>query len=244
MRPKLQLLSNARVFSIFLFTFSLLVFPTDQEQRQLVFNQVEKSLSSVSITSTANSALNCGLNCLNSCPDCLYFSTNSLTNSCSCGTQLSDTVTSQGHERTYADVRESKCELEPGYKLYSVDGGRHCIKISAERRNYTDAVASCRGRADQGMFLLDSINKTALLYSINPSPEWWWAGLSDMAVEGQFVWDNGRNMTSRESDLFSVDQPNNYNNQDCVSAQYRPGNFVFGDWYCSRTFVYACEIYL
>ncbi|XP_062610565.1 perlucin-like protein [Saccostrea cucullata] len=68
-----------------------------------------------------------------------------------------------------------------------------------------------------------------------------WLGATDREVEGQWRWaDNNSLLTFSDWDVLH-NQPNNYNNQDCLSL-YLPYGLTWCDESCdNRDYQYICE---
>ncbi|XP_052692583.1 perlucin-like protein [Crassostrea angulata] len=67
-----------------------------------------------------------------------------------------------------------------------------------------------------------------------------WLGGTDVGTEGRWVWDSDRSPFTYSAWNRATGQPNNYNNQDCLSL-YRPYNLTWCDEKCETRYQYICE---
>lgn len=67
-----------------------------------------------------------------------------------------------------------------------------------------------------------------------------WLGGTDVATEGRWVWDSDRSPFTYSAWDIAKGQPNNYDNQDCLSL-YRPYNITWCDEKCETRYQYICE---
>lgn len=73
-----------------------------------------------------------------------------------------------------------------------------------------------------------------------------WIGLSDIAVEGRWIWTDGTELQSSGFNNWGKHQPSNHNNQDCVATihGYSAGRIWIAEWNdygCLHTIGYICE---
>ena len=65
-----------------------------------------------------------------------------------------------------------------------------------------------------------------------------WIGLNDMDIEGTFVWaDNKTNNFT----YWAKNQPNDFNNQDCVHTLGVRHSFMWNDMTCGSCYNYTCS---
>lgn len=67
-----------------------------------------------------------------------------------------------------------------------------------------------------------------------------WLGGTDVGTEGRWVWQSDRSPFTYSAWNIAKGQPNNYNNQDCLSL-YRPYNLTWCDEKCVTRYQYICE---
>ena len=88
----------------------------------------------------------------------------------------------------------------------------------------------------ENQFIVDTIEQ------VGPR---WWIGLSDLAVEGQFVWVDGQPLDP-DIDLWTNGEPNNQStlepgDANCVAIATEVFNANWRDQACTRPYAYACE---
>lgn len=67
-----------------------------------------------------------------------------------------------------------------------------------------------------------------------------WLGGTDVGTEGRWVWGSDISPFTYSAWNRAKGQPNNYNNQDCLSL-YRPYNLTWCDEKCETRYQYICE---
>ena len=89
-------------------------------------------------------------------------------------------------------------------------------------------------------FFIPSSSKLEILKTLGLGQVW--VGLDDVTSEGQYVWSDGRLMTSQEWSLWAGGEPSTQRNEDCVV--FRGGNREgFNDVKCSKPdWQPVCEI--
>ncbi|KAK3756297.1 hypothetical protein RRG08_064783 [Elysia crispata] len=140
------------------------------------------------------------------------------------------------------------CNANLGFALYDVCGTSACLYLSTSELNYTDAVQACADM-DSILFIADTDARYSLFWyvGLNYLIQDTWVGLSDIAEEGKFVWENGNTLSARQasyawSRYFS--QPDNAGgNENCVEARHLvwPGIFGLNDWFCFELNYYICD---
>ena len=71
-----------------------------------------------------------------------------------------------------------------------------------------------------------------------PFVETVWIGGTDSTKEGSWTWTESTDAMSFKA--WGPNQPNNYNNQDCLSL-YMQFDFMWADENCLTTYKYICE---
>ena len=71
----------------------------------------------------------------------------------------------------------------------------------------------------------------------------YWSGLTDRQNEGDFVWESGRQLSDDLSDNWAPGQPDNFDNEDCVTAQFSSGNqnMLLNDLQCGSEQNFLCQ---
>ena len=113
----------------------------------------------------------------------------------------------------------------------------HCYEtLSGEALTWHEAAAACATAAGYLVTISDA-DENAFVRELGGGD--WWGGLSDINVEGSFVWINGEPTMYTNWDLGQPD--NNSGVQDCL----RMNSGVWDDDECNaetgRVFPYICE---
>ncbi|RUS73161.1 hypothetical protein EGW08_019083 [Elysia chlorotica] len=135
------------------------------------------------------------------------------------------------------------CNASLGFAVYDVCGTSACLHLSAVSLNYADAVQAC---ADMGatLFVADSDARFSLFWevSLNVLNQDTWLGLTDIAKEGQFVWDNGNLLSTWQGTYLWA--PGVWGDgEDCAEAKHAgwPGIFGLNDVECWKSKYFICE---
>ena len=184
---------------------------------------------------TSVSALQCYLVCTDRFPDtCQSVVYNADTQSCTPGSTAFgriETISSAIPSATsndsvyYLSQPVPTCNTGLGFALYDVCGTSACLSLSASARTYTKAVDACDGMGSN-LFRGYSEAKFALFWyvSLNTNQDTW-IGLTDIASEGQFVWDNGDPLTAWQYGYiwmpFAGIPDNAYNDEHCVETKHQ-----------------------
>ena len=102
--------------------------------------------------------------------------------------------------------------------------------------NWTTALTKCR---QENSVLVDVTNDEENVYiQHRHNKEKSWLGLNDITTEGNFTWaDRGEgNFTA-----WAKNQPNNFNEEDCVHALGLRYNYEWNDVKCSNCHQYTCK---
>ncbi|XP_076090052.1 lectin BRA-3-like [Mytilus galloprovincialis] len=69
-----------------------------------------------------------------------------------------------------------------------------------------------------------------------------WIGGTDRLIEGHWTWDNSTNPEPLITKFYwGSNQPNNYNNQDCLAYYKLAGVYSWADEHCNTKYPFICE---
>jgi len=107
----------------------------------------------------------------------------------------------------------------------------------APTSNFTwlEADVLCKGRQSE-LASIHSAKEQAFVGGIVPNQTW--IGLTDVKVEGDFVWSDG---TALDFEQWRTQQPDNMNNEDCVVITASGNDFRWNDGDCQSTNGFVCK---
>ena len=126
----------------------------------------------------------------------------------------------------------SKDICDPGWSYFN----GFCYLTSEKCVNWTTALTKCR---QENSVLVDVTNDEENVYiQHRHNGEKSWLGLNDISTEGNFTWaDRGEgNFTA-----WGKNQPNNFNEEDCVHALGLTYNYEWNDVKCRDCHKYTCK---
>jgi len=113
---------------------------------------------------------------------------------------------------------------EPGWSYFN----GFCYFTSAKCTNWTTALDKCR---QQNAVLVDvSSNEENVFIQHRHNGEKSWLGLNDISKEGMFTW---ADRTAGNFTAWAKNQPNNFNEEDCVHALGVKHNYEWNGVKCS-----------
>ena len=206
---------------------------------------------------TAVSPIECILLCTARFPDtCQSVVYNADTQSCTPGSTAFGRIetlpsaipsVSSNHIVYYLSQPVPTCNTDLGFALYDVCGTSACLSLSAHELNYTAAVAACEGMGST-IFIGDTEARFSLFWyvSLNFINSDTWIGLTDIDLEGHFVWENGNSLSTWQENYLwrRFDQPDNDGGDEhCVEARHYhwPGQFGLNDFHCYLVNYFICE---
>ncbi|NUN14146.1 MAG: CotH kinase family protein [Myxococcales bacterium] len=157
-----------------------------------------------------------------------------------CGTDCDDSnpLAYPGAAEVCGDIADNDCngKVDDGAKCPA------CTPVSYAGHQYWKCMTAATQAAAQtscvalggGLVVLESAQEAQWLNS-QMGGQSYWIGLTDIAVEGKFVWNNGAPVTYTN---WAPGEPNNANNEDCVQTV---GNYQWNDIGCTVSLVYMCE---
>ncbi|RUS70181.1 hypothetical protein EGW08_022054 [Elysia chlorotica] len=207
---------------------------------------------------TSDTVLSCYVACRHKFPDtCQSVTYNPHTLSCTPGSTAFgpiDTLPSTIPDANSTDAiyvlnqPVPACNAGLGFAVYDVCGTSACLFIAAFPLTYADAAQTC---ADMGarLFIADSEARFSLFWevSLNVLNQDTWVGLTDIAEEGQFVWENGNPLSTWQDTYlwmpFAGIPDNWLNGEHCVEAKHAtwPGIFGLNDEECWELKYFICE---
>ncbi|KAK3781742.1 hypothetical protein RRG08_037145 [Elysia crispata] len=205
--------------------------------------------------SSAN-PVECLASCMARCPtSCGSFVLNTVTQTCTpCSTPsgplepFKASIPAPGSSSLlyYKTQLIPPCEVSNSFAVYHVCGTSACLHLSTEKVTYSQAVAKC-SQMNSRLFIADTAARFSVIWHVGLKfiKEDFWLGLTDLAEEGTFVWDNGDPLSEEQAGwIWGPGTPNYYGNQDCVEAIYVtwPGIFGLNDISCHAKKRYICEL--
>ncbi|KAI8503937.1 High affinity choline transporter 1 [Branchiostoma belcheri] len=116
----------------------------------------------------------------------------------------------------------------------------NCYRFSTDKKPYSEARDTCHGEGgilatvkDEGThnFLANHVRATTQQRT--------WIGLSDLATEGLWVWDDGTLLFGEG--IWKTNEPNGGRRENCVHI-YTSRGYRWNDIACSNPYYYICEI--
>lgn len=144
-------------------------------------------------------------------------------------------------------VRFYICERPEG-KSACPDGwflnGLSCYKASEQAKPWSNAKENCHAYGGYLMKINDASEQQflevyLLATGINQAAKYVWIGLNDIKDEGTFTWEVDE--SSVEFSKWGSEQPDNDNNQDCVTVGAKQMFSLWEDHQCDTSHLYMCE---
>ena len=137
------------------------------------------------------------------------------------------------------------CDTTDGFAIYDVCGTTACLYTSTSLATYEEAVANC-SQMNSRLYIGNTLVKFSVFWhvSLNYINDFTFLGLTDVAEEGKFVWDNGEPLTAEQGTyVWDNSQPDAHGDEDCVEARHGEGWDPYGlnDIGCWRRDYYICE---
>ena len=138
------------------------------------------------------------------------------------------------------------CDTNGNFALYDVCGTTACLYLSSSQAKYHDAISICNGM-NSTIFLGNTLARFSVFWyvSLNYLNKNTWMGLTDLAVEDSFVWENGEPLSDQMARwIWRPGYPNKWSpHEDCVEARHAdwPGIYGLNDEECFMEIWYMCE---
>ena len=121
---------------------------------------------------------------------------------------------------------------KPGWSYF----GGICYSTSQTCKNWTEAQKTCQSYSANLISVRNQEENVYIQHRLNGAKGW--IGLSDRDTEGTFVWADNKlsNFT-----YWAKNQPNNFNNEDCVHTLGVRHSFMWNDVSCDTCHNYTCS---
>lgn len=119
--------------------------------------------------------------------------------------------------------------------------GNHSYLFCTSSRDWNSALSDCESQGNYSLVTIDNgseqnwVRSTAAGHSSN---NWWWIGYNDINSENNFSWIDG---SPTNYSNWPGNQPDNYNNEDCVHIYTDTG--YWNDMQCWRSEWYGTQFY-
>ncbi|KAL3892067.1 hypothetical protein ACJMK2_004307 [Sinanodonta woodiana] len=126
-----------------------------------------------------------------------------------------------------------------GYDYYEQDN--FCYKFNSECKTWSEAQQVCQQEGGDLISLKDGNFNffRNLVISIDGVCSSVWVGSTDIAVEGQWKWLNGENVTSS---MWQPGQPDNWDNKEHCGDLAKLADYRLNDEDCSKKVHFLCQI--
>ena len=155
-------------------------------------------------------------------------------------------VTSSNDMIFYTQQPIPPCDTNGNFALYDVCGTTACLYLSTSQAKYHDAISICNGM-NSSIFLGNTLARFSVFWNVSLSyrNNDTWIGLTDLAVEDKFVWENGEPLSDQLAWwIFCPGQPNSWTlDENCAEAKHGgwPGIYGLNDADCLESKFYMCE---
>ncbi|RUS71677.1 hypothetical protein EGW08_020566 [Elysia chlorotica] len=141
------------------------------------------------------------------------------------------------------------CDINSGnFSLYSVCGTTLCLHLSTSGEEYQVAASRCKNMKSR-LFVGKTLPRFSVFWhvSLNFLNTNTWIGLTDLEVEGRFVWDDGEQLSDEMAQwIWRTGYPDNsFENEHCGEARLKnwPGVYGLNDANCIDHDFYICELF-
>ena len=139
------------------------------------------------------------------------------------------------------------CNTSKNFALYDICGTSACLYLSTSKaNNYSDARTLC-SQMDSRLLVGNTMAKFSLFWYTSKTyiNDNLFTGLQDIAVEGNFVWENGEALSDEQNQyIWAPGNPDNSgSNQHCAIAfpEVSSKNTTLDDARCDLKRHYICE---
>ncbi|KAH8350759.1 hypothetical protein KR084_010775, partial [Drosophila pseudotakahashii] len=161
--------------------------------------------------------------------------------------ELSEKIKKKGELQKLEELTAKQLEMEKSVQkinetlknvAYKKIGSKGYLIQETERRSWYDSRAFCMDLgghlvSPQSQSELDAIGK-----ELKRDSQLYWMGVHDISKEGEFVLDK----TGQKAKFLNWRQnPDNYNNEDCVEFAYSSNQWGMNDNTCSTRLNFVCE---
>ncbi|XP_035696437.1 perlucin-like protein [Branchiostoma floridae] len=117
-----------------------------------------------------------------------------------------------------------------------------CFKFSTDKKTYADARSACQAAGGHLAMPKDQATNNFLVNQLTryPSGSNVYFGLTDLAQEGTFVWEDGTPLTGWKN--WSPGQPDDYRSVEDCAHWWGSYGYKWNDRSCSDSDYYVCEV--
>ncbi|RUS88639.1 hypothetical protein EGW08_003598 [Elysia chlorotica] len=187
----------------------------------------------------------CGYFCMDSYPECKSYIYNTADDTCHMDTTPLGLANISLTSRTYV---YAACDTSKGFRMFNVNNMTPCVTEILPKQTYNDAKKSCQ---DKGGYLVSAKTSPKLQFLVKLIKTTYsgdmWLGLTDNAVEGEFIWDeDGTHIAPKEeliSELSALLIPVSSTLENCVVlTKTGPTTASVNIVDCSKTYDFVCEM--
>ena len=111
-----------------------------------------------------------------------------------------------------------------------------CYSTSLSCKNWTEAEKTCQAYSGNLITVRNQEENVYIQHRLNGAKGW--IGLNDRVIEGTFDWADNQ---SSNFSYWAKNQPNNFNNEDCVHTLGVSHSFMWNDVSCGTCHNYTCS---
>ncbi|XP_078578923.1 uncharacterized protein LOC144863535 [Branchiostoma floridae x Branchiostoma japonicum] len=118
-----------------------------------------------------------------------------------------------------------------------------CFKFYTYKRNYAGARSACRAVGASLAMPKDQATNNFLFNQLTTYPtgsSFTWFGLTDLAQEGTFVWEDGTPLTGWSN--WNPGNPDDHQSDEDCAHWYIPNGYKWNDRSCSISQYFVCEV--
>ncbi|XP_070552196.1 C-type mannose receptor 2-like isoform X2 [Ptychodera flava] len=137
-------------------------------------------------------------------------------------------------------------DIPCGRNFDGVSIDAHCFTLVEKPARWSEAMFDCSLRGGTLASIRDSVTQTFLTRTAlkTGSKTGWYFGLNDIAVEGQYEYPDGSQLTQSSFTKYADGEPNDdkeTSDNDCTILSY-DSNCFWNDVSCNKEYNYICEL--